>query len=115
MDDDASVRKALKRLLSANGQRVETYASGPEFLDSLKTCTPDCILLDVHVSPVDGLEVQRELNRRRMAVPVVFISAVGSSAVRKRALAQGAVAYLQKPVTAEALLAVLAEIPPPKR
>lgn len=115
VDDDASVRKALKRLLCANGYDVEAYASGPEFLDSLEACGPDCVLLDMHMRPLDGLEVHAELIRRGRPSPVIFISANNNYAMRKRALKQGAVAYLQKPLTEQSLFAVLATIRPTER
>lgn len=110
VDDNASVRKALKRLLCANGYDVEAYASGPEFLDSLEACAPDCVLLDMHMRPLDGLKVHAELIRRRRPSPVIFISANYNYAMRKRALKQGALAYLQKPLTEKALFAALALI-----
>lgn len=115
VDDNASVRKALTRLLRTSGYDVKAYASGPEFLHSLRMRVPDCVLLDMHMRPLDGLEVHSELSRRGTAVPVVFISAVSDVAVRRRALKQGAVAFLKKPLTEKALFAVLEMIKPTKK
>jgi FixJ family two-component response regulator len=110
VDDDASLRKALRRLLRVSGYVAEAYASGPEFLASLKNTVPDGVVLDVRMTPIGGLEIHREIIRRRMRLPVIFISAGDDNVIRQRALKQGAVAYLQKPLPQQALLKALADI-----
>lgn len=108
IDDDASVRKALARLLRSNGHEVKAFASGGEFLESVQTTAPDCLVLDVHMPTVSGLDVQTTLLARGMHVPIIFITAYDNKDLRERALEQGAVAYLRKPLTEETLLAAIA-------
>lgn len=108
IDDDASVRKALTRLLHACGHEVEAFASGAEFLDSSRVGAPDCLVLDVHMPSVSGLDVQAALLARGIPVPIIFITAYDDNALRERALAQGAVAYLRKPLAEQTLLAAIA-------
>lgn len=115
VEDNPSVRTALKRLLCANGCKVEVYDSGIQFIETANTTAYDCILLDMHMSPLSGLEVHVELIRRGSSVPIIFISAANDNTIREQALKQGALAYLQKPVTEDALLDVLSQIRRKKR
>jgi len=108
IDDDASVRKALARLLRASGFEVEAFASGAEFLESSRVGTPDCLVLDVHMPSVSGLDVQTALLVRGIHVPIIFITAYDDNSLRERALKQGAVAYLRKPLTEKVLLGAIA-------
>lgn len=111
VEDDPSLRKALRRLLQASGYGAEIYASGLEFLTTLRIQVPDCVVLDVQMTPLSGLDVHTEMTRRGFCPPVVFISAGADEAVRTRALQQGALAYLQKPFAKQALLKLLADLP----
>jgi len=98
VDDDASVGRAIKRLLRSVGIVADTFASGDEFLDTLSSMPsyrPDCVILDVQMPGSNGLEVQRRLAGQ--PVPVIFITAHDDAGVRDEALAAGAVAYLRKP------------------
>jgi FixJ family two-component response regulator len=115
IDDDAPVRKALTRLLRACGYEVEAFASGAEFLESPHTGAPDCLVLDVHMPSVSGLDVQAALLDRGIHVPIIFITAFDDNAMRERALQKGAVAYLRKPLTEQTLLAAIATAVGPKR
>ena len=115
IDDDASVRKALTRLLRASGHEVEAFASGDEFLKSSRTEAPNCLVLDVHMPSINGLDVQAALLARDIHVPIIFITAYDDNALRMRALEQGAVAYLRKPLTEQTLLAAIATAVGPKR
>jgi FixJ family two-component response regulator len=108
IDDDASVRKALARLLRASGFEVEAFASGAEFLESSRVGAPDCLVLDVHMPSVSGLDVQAALRARGILVPIIFITAYDDNSLRERALEQGAVAYLRKPLTEKVLLGAIA-------
>jgi FixJ family two-component response regulator len=108
IDDDASVRKALARLLRASGFEVEAFASGAEFLESSRAGAPDCLVLDVHMPSVSGLDVQAALRARGILVPIIFITAYDDNSLRERALEQGAVAYLRKPLTEKVLLGAIA-------
>jgi FixJ family two-component response regulator len=115
IDDDASVRKALTRLLRASGHEVEAFASGEEFLKSSRTGAPDCLVLDVHMPSVSGLDVQAALLERGIHVPIIFMTAYDDNALRLRALHLGAVAYLRKPLTEQTLLAAIVTAVDPKR
>jgi len=115
VDDDESVRKALARLLRVRGYDVETFADGSEFLEALKTSKPDCVLLDVHMPTVGGLDVQDSLRMGGVHMPIIFMTAHEDNALRERALANGAVAYLRKPLTEQTLLAAIATAVAAKR
>jgi len=104
VDDEESVRIALRRLLRSVSFNVETFASGLEFLDSLKEHQPDCVILDLHMPQVNGFAVQARLAERRTRVPTVVLTGHDSEESRVRALAGGAAAYLRKPVDDQALL-----------
>lgn len=104
VDDEESVRIALRRLLRSANLDVETYPSGAEFLESLESHLPDCVVLDVHMPDINGLAVQARLTERRLHFPLVIITGHDSSETRERALAGGVSAYLRKPVDDQALL-----------
>jgi FixJ family two-component response regulator len=115
VDDDASVRKALVRLLHASGHKVEAFASGGEFLESSCTGASDCLVLDVHMPSVSGLDVQAALLARGIHVPIIFITAYDDNALREHALQQGAAAYLRKPLAEQTLLAAIEKAVGPRR
>jgi FixJ family two-component response regulator len=108
VDDEESVRKALQRLMSSAGLSVETYASGAEFLDSLKHQRPACVVLDLHMPGVSGFEVQSRLAQANDKLPLIFITGNHTEETRQRVTRAGASAYLVKPVDDELLLAALA-------
>ena len=97
VDDEEPIRKALSRLLRS-GDGVETFPSGFEFLESLSTRRPDCIVLDLHMPLVNGFEVQARLAESGVTVPVVVITGHDSDETRQQALAGFPAAYLRKPV-----------------
>ena len=103
VDDDSAVRKALTRLLRANGFRVEAFASSQELLDRSGEA-PGCLVLDVSLPDLDGLELQRRLTERGARLPIVFLTGHGDIPMSVRAIKAGAVDFLTKPVRAEALL-----------
>jgi len=107
VDDDESVRKALKRLLRAANLNAETYASGQEFLDSLGLSWPDCLVLDIHMPGMNGLDLQRHLVRQCGRLPVVVITGHDEPQTSAQCLAAGAIAYLRKPIDDDALLAAI--------
>ena len=104
VDDDADVRVALMRLLSSAGFVTETFASGVDFVQSVATHLPGCVVLDLHMPGLSGFEVQQELVEHHPEVPVVIVTGHDTSEARRRALSLGAKAYLSKPVDDEALL-----------
>jgi FixJ family two-component response regulator len=108
VDDEASVRKALRRLLAASDLDCALFASGRDFLDSLKGRVPDCVLLDLHMPGLTGLDVQREMNRGGTRVPAIIITAHDEPTNRAQCLSAGAVAYLRKPFDDSLLLGVIA-------
>jgi FixJ family two-component response regulator len=104
IDDDESVRESLPDLLREFRYEVETFASAEEFLASGDLGRTKCLILDIAMPGMSGPELQRELQRRRQAIPVVFITAHGDESVRPRLLEQGAVDCLFKPFSEAALL-----------
>ncbi len=104
VDDDASVRRALRRLLLASGMEVQDYASGADFLDSLARRTPDCLVLDLQMPGMTGLDIQRRLAHDGVKLPTVIITAHDEPGARLRCVNAGAAAYLTKPLSVEILL-----------
>ena len=104
VDDEEPIRKALRRLLRSAGMDVVAFESGREFLESLSTQWPDCIVLDLHMPQVNGFEVQEQLAESGVTVPVVVITGHHSDETRDLALARFPVAYLRKPVNDQVLL-----------
>lgn len=104
VDDDPSVRKALKRLLSSAGYEVASFGSAEELLTSDRRELPDVFVIDVRMPGLSGLELQRQLAASGSGVPVVFITAYRDERARTLAHQAGAVAYLEKPVDEEVLL-----------
>ena len=108
VDDDESVRRAIKRLLRSVGLSADTFKTGDEFLDmfgAIPAYRPDCVVLDIQMPGLNGLEVQRRL--AGSGIPVIFITAHDETGVRDRALAAGAAAYLRKPFDDEILIRVV--------
>ena len=104
VDDDASMRQSSCRLVRSFGYRAEAFASGDEFLTSLRLAETACLLLDVRMPGVDGLEVQRRLAERGADIPIVFLTGRATDDEECRARAAGAVEFLRKPVRSDALL-----------
>jgi FixJ family two-component response regulator len=104
VDDDASVRRSTERLLRCSGLRAEGFASGDEFLKSGRAAETRCLLLDVRMPGMDGLGLQRRLAENGRPVPIIFLTARASEDEERRALRAGAVNFLRKPVSKEALL-----------
>ena len=104
VDDDESVRESLPELLRSFGLEVEAFASADEYLASGAVERTDCLVLDVSMPGMSGLELQLELARRKHAIPIVFITAHSDERVRPTVLKRGAVAYLIKPFSETAIL-----------
>ena len=97
VDDDESMREAIKTLIGSMGLSVEEFSSGEDFLNSRRSQDSDCLILDVRMPGLGGLELQRRLVACNSPVPIVFITAHYSEEERTRAMEAGAVAFLGKP------------------
>ena len=104
IDDDDSVRESLRRLMRSVGFAVNVFASAEEFLDSDRLRNTDCLILDVRLPGMSGLELQRHLATSHSEIPIIFITSYEDDEVRARALNAGAVAYFLKPFNDENLL-----------
>ncbi|RZI42628.1 response regulator [Herbaspirillum sp. HC18] len=104
VDDEAPVRKALLRLFRASGFDARAFASGTAFLESLPFCRYDCIVLDLHMPGLTGLDVQLDSVFSRMRLPTVIITAHDEPETRQKCILAGAAAYLSKPFDDDALL-----------
>src|SRR2546422_2314519 len=104
VDDDISVRRSTRRLLCSSGLRAEAFASAEDFLQSGHVGETACLLLDVRMPGMDGLELQRRLAETDRIIPIIFLSARASEEEERRALRAGAANFLRKPVSKEALL-----------
>ena len=109
VDDDESVRTALKSLIDSVGFRAEVFGSGEEFLKSPYVAQTDCLIADVRMPGMSGLELQERLNAAGSSVPIVFISAHEDKEARARGLRDGAIAFLQKPFSEDSLLGAISE------
>jgi len=107
VDDDAALRRATERLLKARGFEVLAYASAEEFLERSSPHCRGCLLLDLRMPGLSGLELQRELARRGCTLPIVFLSGNADVASSVHAMKHGAVDFLEKPADEAALVEAL--------
>ena len=110
VDDDDAVRRSAGFMLKTSGFAVEPFASGVEFLKSVDGLTPGCILLDVRMPGMDGLEVQRVLGERGITFPVIVLTGHGDVNVAVAAMKAGAFDYLSKPVSIDQLRALVKSV-----
>lgn len=114
VDDDASLCKAMSRLLAAAGIDSAMYSSAESFLDSRPGSEPDCLLLDIQLGGMSGFELQQQLAAAGKTTPVIFITAHDEQEIRQQAERSGCVAYLQKSDSGEAVIeAVRRALPSP--
>jgi len=104
VDDDVSVRRSTRRLLHSAGLRAEAFASAEEFLISGRAEETACLILDLRMPGMNGLQLQRRLTEDSNPVPIVFVTAHSSPEEERQALQAGAVQFLQKPISKEVLL-----------
>jgi FixJ family two-component response regulator len=104
VDDEEAVRKALRRLLSASGLGVQVFADGADFVDAVAVHRPDCLVIDLHMPGMTGLDVLRHLANLNVKVPAIVITAHDETETRSQCELAGAHAYLCKPLDARALL-----------
>jgi RNA polymerase sigma factor (sigma-70 family) len=107
VDDDDAMRRSMTRLLRAAGCKAETFASAEELLASAPISGPGCILLDVQMPGMSGIELFERLSEAGVALPVVFLTARGTIPMSVRAMKEGAVDFLVKPVTEDVLFQAL--------
>jgi FixJ family two-component response regulator len=103
IDDDPAVLKALSRLLRTHAFTVATFQSGQQFLATLPEPLPDCLILDLQMPGMTGLEIQQHLARKGIRIPTIIITAHDEAGIRERCKSAGAIAYLAKPVPQAAL------------
>lgn len=104
IDDDESIRESLKSLMRSVGLSVETFASAREFLQSTRPDVPACLILDVRMPGLSGLDLQRELAQVNIHIPIIFITGHGDIPMSVRAMKAGAVEFLTKPFRDQDLL-----------
>ena len=104
VDDDESMRSALQGLMKEAGFQAITFASAEEFLNSGEQKGTACLITDIRMPGMSGLDLQSKLNRDRIRVPIIFITALGDEKLRMQALRAGAVEFLSKPFDDDALL-----------
>src|ERR1700730_10163309 len=110
VDDDVSVRRSTRRLLRCCGLRAEVFSSAEDFLESGLAQETTCLLLDVRMPKMDGLELQLRLGETRQLIPIIFMSARASEEEERRALRAGAANFLRKPVSKDALLRAISAV-----
>lgn len=107
VDDDPSIRLALENLISSTGQQAETYATAHDFLHDCPRDPAGCLVLDVQMPGLSGLDLQGELNHAGIHLPVIFITGHGDIPTTVRAMKAGAVEFMTKPISDAGLLAAI--------
>ena len=109
VDDDDSVRRSVEFMLKTSGHLVKSYASGSELLKEAKKLEPGCILLDIRMPGMDGLEVQQELQNLGVTLPVIIMTGHGDIPLSVRAMKAGAIDFIEKPFEKAHLIAAVDE------
>lgn len=104
VDDDPSMRRSVERLLNAHGIMTEGYTTAESFLNEVQAGSIRCIVLDVHLGGMSGIELWHHLKQAGTDIPVVFMTAIEDEALEREAVAAGCIAYLRKPFPAEPLI-----------
>ena len=104
VEDDASMRKAVERLLNAYGFATETFASAEAFLSRDPLCDPACLVLDVQLNGMSGIQLRAHLQASGSSIPVIFITALDNEYVEAAAKRAGCLAYLHKPFSPDLLI-----------
>jgi len=107
IDDDVSVRESLELLIRSEGWRPETFASAEEFLSRPRVLAPSCLVLDVTLPDLNGLDLQKRVAAERSDMPIIFITGFGDVPMTVRAMKAGAVEFLTKPLGDDALLSAI--------
>lgn len=109
VDDDPSVRQGLQRLIRSAGWKPETFGSAQEFLDRRRTETPSCLVLDLQLPGLSGLDLQKQMAEAGLETPIVFLTGHGDIPASVKAMKAGAIEFLTKPVDEEDLLRAIQE------
>jgi FixJ family two-component response regulator len=104
IDDDESMRRSIKRLLKAHGFEAETFPSADEFLCLPRAARPSCLVLDLSLPGMSGIDLQKEMERRNLNLPIVFITGHGDIPTSVEAMKGGAIDFLPKPFSSKALI-----------
>src|SRR5215213_2945639 len=107
VDDDVSVRQSLELLIDAAGWQPETFASAQQFLHRPRVASPSCLVLDVSLPDLDGLELQKRVASDRLDMPIIFISGYGDVPMTVRAMKAGAIEFLTKPLAGDVLVGAI--------
>lgn len=107
VDDDVSVRESLEALIRCEGWQTETFGSARQFLARSRPVAPSCLVLDMTLPDLDGLELQRLIGIERLDMPIIFITGHGDVPMSVRAMKAGALEFLTKPLDTEALLSAI--------
>lgn len=107
VDDEEAIRRSARFMLSTSGYAVECWESGMAFLKAVRQVEPGCILLDVRMPEMDGLEVQQQLNERGVTMPVIILTGHGDVSTAVLAMKAGAVDFIEKPFEKAVLLAAI--------
>jgi len=109
VDDDPSVRRGLQRLIRSMGWQVETFGSAQEFLDRPSSIAPNCLVLDLQLPGLSGLDLQKRMAEGGLEIPIVFLTGHGDIPASVRAMKAGAIEFLTKPVDEQELLKAIRE------
>ena len=104
VDDDRSVLKGLQRVLQASGIKTQVFSSAEAFLDNDGAADVMCVILDIHLRGISGIELRRRLSARGLQTPVIFMTAFDTAATRKEASDVGCAAFLGKPISGRVLI-----------
>jgi FixJ family two-component response regulator len=115
VDDDRGFLRAIARVLKIQGFDVRTFRSAEDFLGRTDPSEPACLILDINLGGISGIELLHQLSRSGISVPVVFVTANDNENIRKAAVTAGCVAYLEKPVEMKALMEAVGEALRPDR
>ena len=107
VDDDAFMRNSLQQLFKSVGLKADTFSTADAFLESKRLTKPGCLILDIRLLGMSGLELQDELIKRGISIPIIFITGQGTEAMKIKAMKSGAVGFLYKPFDDQELLDVV--------
>jgi FixJ family two-component response regulator len=109
IDDDRGILQAIEAMLLSLGYRAETYASATEFIESAMQSEAACLVVDIQLGDLSGIELGRHLLEIGLTFPIIFMTALHDETARRQAMEFGCVAYLQKPLSSELLMEAIRE------